>query len=410
MLRATMGKFIPMEPIRFIIIENKRNIVVGLRTVEIYLLSICTGFFMDGCGDYSGDEINRLSVIREISAKENVIVSVPQSNPCGEKQFYRIKNGGCLPLEHPEWGFQEFKIPDKNLFNLSQCTQKAFEDLLRSVPPEGGKIKLPECTLGLKEGIDIPSNIVLEGAGIGKTIIKNSGTSCVLRLIGENNIIRYLSIDGSGTSLNGVDGWKFKGNALVEHIQSGHFRRNQGSGIAFLTKEPLENSRITVRFNETYDGLHGIDIKVHTDAKVLIYSNNSYKNANYGIDMSSNKHIEVAGNYLHNNEVAGAKSPKADYIIYHHNDINRNVKAGLVYMASNTGATIVVQNNDLSNNGGQAFAVWNGRLKTLRFMDNNVSGSVDPNGFSMGVVGVDRVEVRGDHGRVWPENASVIYY
>lgn len=366
------------------------------------LLFVSIIFF--GCRDFQSENMNIVNVTTEKK------VIIPHLNPCTSGQFYQLKTGKCIVLEHPEWGFKEFSIPKNNSYELSQCTQEAFEKVLNSIPREGGKIKLPACTIEIDGGVDIPSNIIIEGAGIGKTIIKNHGVSCVLRLTGENNIIRHLTVDGSGSSLNGIDGWQFKGNALIEHIQTKHFRRNQGSGIAFLTKEPIKNARITIRYNEAFDGLHGIDVKVQRLANALIYSNESYNNENYGIDISTNKNIEVAGNYLHHNKVAGAKSPQADQIIYHNNTVNYNLKAGLVYMESNPSAEIIVKYNDLTKNGGPAYAVWNGQLNTLYFFDNNVSESIDANGYSIGATGVKRLIVRGNYGRVWPEGIEIKSY
>ncbi len=344
----------------------------------------------------------------------SVYLEVPQNAPCSGDQFYRLKSKECKPLKNPSWGFAGFEVPSENVYTLQDqnCTQEALKSIIDNLPKEGGKIILPECTILMQDGIVLPSNVILEGAGVGKTILSNRGDSAV-SLHGENIIVRNFTLEGNSASLNGINGYRTKGNVLVEFIEARNFKSDQGSGISFLTVDTLENSRVTIRYCDTSNSLHGIAVKVHTSAKMLIYSNQAYSNSNYGIDMSTTSDIEVAGNYLHDNYVAGAKSPLADNIIYHHNDVNFNGKsptkfdnAGLVYMGSNPTATIIVENNNLSNNGGKAFECWNAKFNHLILRDNIVTGSLDVNGYSIGIVGVNLVDVYGNHGRIWDEKSG----
>ena len=217
------------------------------------------------------------------------------SLPCPEGQYQRLQTKECLPLHNPTWGFQGFSIPSKNVYQLKECTQIALQSLINAIPEEGGKIVIPTCIIDTTNGINIPSNVILQGAGIGKTIINNVSTSkyssCAINLRGENNIIRNFTLNGNGSTLNGIDGYYTKGNILVEFIEAKNFKHDQGSGISFLTKYKLDNSRITVRYNISSYGLHGIDVKFQSLAKMLIYSNESFGNVNYGIDMSTNDSI-----------------------------------------------------------------------------------------------------------------------
>ncbi len=349
--------------------------------------------------------------------KSAVYLEVPKNAPCSGEQFYRLKSKECISLKNPSWGFAGFEVPSENVYTLQDCTQEALKSVIDNLPKDGGKIILPECTIQMQDGIVLPSNVILEGAGVGKSILSNRGDSAV-SLHGENIIVRNFTVDGNSASLNGINGYRTKGNVLVEFIEAKNFKSDQGSGISFLTADTLANSRVTIRYCDTSNSLHGIAVKVHTSAKMLIYSNQAYGNSNYGIDMSTSSDIEVAGNYLHDNYVAGAKSPLADNIIYHHNDVNFNGKsptkvdnAGLVYMGSNPTATIIVENNDLSNNGGKAFECWSAKFNHLILRDNIVTGSLDVNGYSIGIVGVNLVDVYGNHGRIWDEkNGNVNKY
>ncbi len=344
-------------------------------------------------------------------------LEIPKNAPCSGDQFYRLKTKECLALKNPSWGFKGFDIPKENIYTMQSCKEEELERLIDELPGDGGKIIMPECTINTQEGIVLPDNIILEGQGIGKTILSNHNDSAV-SLHGENIIVRNFSIEGNNDTLNGINAYKTKGNILVEFIEVKDVNSNQGAGISFLTENRLNNSRVTIRYCNSSNALLGIDIKVHTSAKMLIYSNQSFNNTNYGLDLSTNSDIEIAGNYLYDNFVAGAKSPKADNIIYHHNDINYNGKAsakqdnaGIVYMGSNPNATITVENNDLSNNGGKAFECWDADFHRLILKNNIVTGSLDSNGYSIGIIGVDVVDVYGFHGKIWDEkNANVIHH
>ena len=340
---------------------------------------------------------------------------VPVSTPCDNTHYYRIQTKECLPLENPTWGFQGFTVPADNVYPLLECTQKALQGLLNAIPAEGGKIVMPACTIKMTNGIIVPDNVILEGSGMGKTILENTTTSAsapaeAVNLLGENIIVRNFTVNGTGATVLGIGGPTAKGNILVEFIEAKNFKPDQGAGISFFRDNALANSRITARYNKTSGGLHGIDIKLLTLAKMLIYSNEAFGNNNYGLDLSTNDSIEVAGNYLHNNVVAGAKSPAATNITYHHNDINFNTQAGLVYIESNPSGVIIVKDNNLSSNTGPAFASWDGTFYQLILINNNVTGSTDANGYNITATGITRIDVTGDHGRIWTNGANTIYY
>jgi hypothetical protein len=366
-------------------------------------------------GNINSSHIGSLAISNLTTLVDNY-TKTPVSAPCNESQYYRIQTKECLPLENPTWGFQGFTVPADNIYPLLECTQKALQGLLNTIPAEGGKIVMPACTINTTDGISIPDNVILEGSGMGKTILNNTVTSTsaptsAVNLLGENIIVRNFTVNGNSTTLNGISSFYAKGNILVEFIEAMNFKSDQGAGISFLRDNALENSRMTARYNKTSNGLHGIDTKVRTLAKMLVYSNEAFGNSNYGLDLSTNDSIEVAGNYLHNNAVAGAKSPIATNIIYHHNDINFNTQAGLVYMESNPSGIIIVKNNNISNNTGPAFASWSGTFYQLVLTNNNVSGSTDANGYNILGTGITKIDVTGDHGNIWTNGVkSVIYY
>ncbi len=348
--------------------------------------------------------------------------NIPYPNPCKKDEFYRIKTKECIALQHPDWGFQDFNVSEANIYYMQSCEESELEELLANIPAEGGKIVMKECTIETNDGIVINDNTILEGAGMGKTILSNHKSSAV-KIEGKNVILRGFTVEGNHDSLNGISAYGMKGNVLVEYIEARNFKIDQGSGISFLTKGYLASPRVTVRFCLSYGQLHGIVGKsFYSRARMLIYSNEAYNNYNYGLDFSQTADAEIAGNYFHHNRVAGAKSPSAHNVTYRYNDINYNGasdstdgKAGVVYAGYSYFyySFITLEHNDLSNNGGQAFACWNATIYKVTLRDNIVTGSQDSNGYNIGVDGVKKVEVYGDHGRIWAGDGNqteIIYH
>jgi hypothetical protein len=369
-------------------------------------------------GNINSSHIGSLAISNLTTSVDNY-KNNPISLPCAEGQYLRHQTNQCLPLENPTWGFQGFSVPVDNVYPLLECTQVALQKLLNAIPKAGGKIVMPECTIQMTNGIKVPDNVILEGSGMGITILNNttagdSPDAGAVNLLGENIIVRNFTVNGNGTTVNGINGFATKGNILVEFIETKNFKSDQGSGISFLTENPLKNSRITARYNKSYNGLHGLAVKVWTLAKTLLYSNEAFGNRGFAMDLSTNDSIEVAGNYMHHNTVAGAKSLLANNIIYHHNNINYNEESGLVYVGNNTNHIITVKDNDISNNAGPAFACYNDledienisdKLLYKLILKNNITtNSKDINGYTISAPGVTRIEVNGDHGNIWTAN------
>ncbi len=393
--------------------------------IKIVLYFILVTAFIN-CGGSGGSDKTVAGVILDgdgevvdqptIEVSNIEVLDMPKTTPCKDGEYLRLKTDECLPLKNPTWGFIGFTVPDENVYNLTECTQKALVALMDALPIGGGKIVMPECKIEIKNGIDLPSNIILEGAGIGKTIISNTlvdnNLSSAIRINESNIVLRNFTIDGNSVSLNGIDAYSMPtgANILVEFIEAKNFKSDQGSGISFLTKVDRHYSRITVRYCISHNSLHGINVGIGTYAKMLIYSNQAYNNRNYGLDMSGTYGIEVAGNYLHNNDVTGAKSPNGNLITYHHNDINFNKIGGISYMGGGWYYSITLEENDLSDNGGLAFNASSASFRKLILKNNIVTESIDENGYSIGASGVKFVDVYGDHGRIWSETDSNITY
>ncbi len=367
-----------------------------------------TGLFLllllSGCGG-SGSGTGETNGQATGNGTYHAQVQLPENYPCEADAFYRIKQERCVKLKHPAWGFQGFATERLPLLRLETCTQEALLSLLERVPAGGARVQLPACRIEMEEVIALYDNMVFEGAGIDRTLIVNRSGADVMSLRGKNIVVRNLTLDGEGKALGGIVGTNNRGNILIEKVA---IRNLKGSGVYLETAKPQADAKITVRLSRIYGTLHGIVVKMRASAKLLFYSNELFGNREYGIDMSTTGDIEVSGNYMHDNYYAGAKSPLADGIYYYHNDINRNGRApergdraGIVYMGKNLDAKIYLEYNDLRNNGGLAFATWDGAFSYLLLRENIVTGSEDSNGYNIRATGVSWIDVYGDHGRIW---------
>jgi hypothetical protein len=350
-----------------------------------------------GCGSScSGDSSD--SVLSQ--------VEIPETFECEADQFFRIKTNRCVKLKHPDWGFRGFATDTLPTFKLKSCTQEALLALLEEVPASGGRVVLPACTIEMDDVIVLHDNMIFEGAGMDKTLIRaRNSNHDMLSLQGKNIIVRGIGFDGTSNALGGIVGTNNRGNILIERVA---IRDLRGSGIYLETAQPQADAKITVRLCRISQTLHGIVVKMRKSAKMLFYSNELYANREYGIDMSTTSDIEVSGNYMHDNYYAGAKSPLADRIYYYQNDINHNGKdpnredrAGIVYMGTNPTASIYIEKNDLRDNGGLAYASWDAHFAYLLLRDNLVTGSEDRNGYNIRATGIDKIDVYGDHGKIW---------
>ncbi len=315
---------------------------------------------------------------------------------CPADEFCRIKTGECLPLQHPDWGFQGFTVPDANTYYLdaSNCNGGALQGLIDSVPAEGGKIILPACTIETTQDIVLKSNLIIEGAGMGQTIVRMTNypeaPGTVMHGYGVHNVIvREITVDANSDSAGGGDtmGVNFDygcDNILVEKVE-GFDANRQVFGFR-------NTSHFTARFNDATRGMHGVAAKIETsyDSSVgtsngLIYSNQLSGNNEYGVDLARSTNVEVAGNDMHDNATAGGKFPHSRYIYLHHNDVNNNQGPGFVYYTYEGASDyrygiLYVEYNDLSNNASKAFTTWRDDSKQMDYLyvrDNETEGSVD---------------------------------
>ena len=145
--------------------------------------------------------------------------------------------------DHRFWS--GFRSVASNETLVDECTRAALQSAVDSIALlGGGRIRLLDCTFSIDNPITISgsSNVILEGAGIGRTLLeRTSGRGPLLEIEGsENVIIRDLDFRMNGVYLSKLSIWKST-NVLVERIAI----VNPGSA-AILSRN---SSRITVRYS-----------------------------------------------------------------------------------------------------------------------------------------------------------------
>lgn len=271
-------------------------------------------------------------------------------NVCSEGQYMDLTSDTCRYLVK-NFGFDAAQF-DANFsgdeYTLGTCTESALQAILTQMGTVGGRVTLPACTIVINVGLNIPSNVIIEGAGIGQTIFESSATfshNMFKAKYRSNVIIRDLSVDGRSVSGNsGILAW-YADNVLIERVDVHH---NGKSGIIFRYAK-----QVTIRYVESHDHVlwHGIDSKdcfpsdpaipdstecatqagstapgVLWSEDYAAYSNRLYNNGRFGLNIHANNG-EAAGNLVYDN-VYGSKLPDAANVWIHHNEYKSNANWG----------------------------------------------------------------------------------
>jgi len=309
------------------------------------------------------------------------------SNPCPEGEFLDLRHAVCRPLVK-DFGFNAAHFAERvggrvhTQHVLDTCDVDALIDVLAQVDEDdGGTVHLPACIFSVDRRIYLPSHMILQGAGVDKTVFRaaNGYDSDILLIKGEENVIvRDLTVDGANTGGRGVFAWYAK-NVLFERLDVQFMNR---VGIRFrYTKD------ITIRYTDIHDSVqwHGIGSKdcfpgeddipdseecaaqlaeyaegvdwmpdVQFSQDYAIYSNRLYNNGSHGLDSHASQG-EIAGNLIYNNAY-GTKFPDASNLWIHHNRIDDSTFWGMyVYstidIPDRAPRNIVFYNNTLGNNG-----------------------------------------------------------
>jgi len=273
------------------------------------------------------------------------------------------------------WGFQPFTVP-----NNSVTVQAGgnIQDAINSLP-NGGTVKLAAGTFYANR-VHLKSNMVLEGAGRGQTIIKFTGTpgTYLINVTGgatQNAIIRNLTVNATGNgSANGVEITYGANNVLVENIEI------FGAGKSnLLVWNPSGQLSKHVTFKDVishHSGIHGMSMY---HVKGGVFDNcESYATKGYGFDVAAVTYAEVSNSYSHDNDM-GSKYPGSTYVYLHDNRFENNKLIGIKF-GKRTGTQYWhIENNSVINcvagvmDWGDAYATPT--FEELVIIGNTLSGN-----------------------------------
>lgn len=289
--------------------------------------------------------------------------------------------------------------------------------------PTGGKLVLNAGVFLISNTLHVPSNVSVEGAGIGKTILRSTGVSftgythsggyttyALLGMSGVTNVgIRHLTLDAftnlteisavaitpsglSGTVLSGfssritIEGILALGSVFHQYIIW-----NQGGTDIKILNNQVDGNVATPAFAANFTDHNGIE--VYGGTNVLIQGN-TVRNVNYtGILVESaagytganlnNKNIVIANNFIENvsngieiqgiSDVAKTSTNRAEGVNVYGNTIKGYTFNGIKLYSNVAGsagggdklADINIHNNSIDSNG--VTAATNGYAVNIQF-------------------------------------------
>lgn len=286
-----------------------------------------------------------------------------------------IALSGCVAgaSEFSDWGFKGFKVPSHIIVLDSGGS---IEDAVKSLRAQGGG------TLRLKEGtyfanrVWVPSNVAIEGAGVGKTVIKSNGANEVLRpdIESANIIFRNFTVDASGNTGNGIDIAHGVDNVLIEDLEI--FGAKKSNIIVWnRDNEKHVSENVTVRRVKTHDATlyHGLAMRIVNQAAIVDVE--SWGNGGYGIDVSTSDFIEIGGSYVHENRY-GTKFPQTNHLYMHDTRIEDNGEVGIKMKRMGAGELYYHFENNVIKNSGLGALEWPGVPPILTFAEFSARGNV----------------------------------
>lgn len=265
-------------------------------------------------------------------------------NPCADDEFLDLTSNACRKLDRPELGFDFGRFYgwlDQNRVVNAECNEQSFEAALAQAAG-GGIVRLPACTMEVGR-VDVPSQVVIEGAGVGKTILKgrgceNAAPRRVLLIQNQSDVVvRDLSLDSVNRNCVMLES-DHSTNILFERLA---IYDSTEVGIRFNNG----TRKITIRYADIYNNgqYHAIGSKDCASGATLvdcpesvwtssysIHSNRLHEHGDHGLNVHG-INGEVAGNLSYNNHHSG-KFFDAECVWVHHNEF-RNSEAWNIFIA-----------------------------------------------------------------------------
>jgi hypothetical protein len=375
-----------------------------------------------GCGTVWFDDVSLVEV--------DEFPSDPEPNLCPPGEFLKLSSKECVALLAPDRGFDPapFETATINEYSLTagQCTHAQLASRLSAIAalPSGSfaRLTLPACEIDLTSYLFLPGNLILQGAGPGRTRIRtrlNDAAGHAARAFFidavTNVVVRDLTVDGERVSTpptpppdypdNNAVSISDASNVLIERTEVIH----AGSTGIVWKNSPNVSVRYSV-VSHTENTGHGIGCSdcegssvcppsVTESAEYQVLSSWSHHVKGFPIDVHS-MGGEIAGNLLTNAALGGIKFPDAVDLSVRHNRISSNAGDGVPFQKDwRVPAGILVESNTITSNGGAGIDVVLGNGVELRdnwIASNAGSGVSAGDGWGNPPIGVQDLLVVGN--------------
>ncbi|MEM1269125.1 MAG: T9SS type A sorting domain-containing protein [Bacteroidota bacterium] len=337
------------------------------------------------------------------------------ADPCPAGEFYDLPERACRTRD-TSYGFDESSFPaltSLDLINFATCPTRA--QLADSLASGDVYVKLPDnCEISGDELVDVESNTIIEGAGVGRTILRGGDFSLAgLDLYTnspDNVIIRDLTVDAKDNISR-----ENPRTIFAAYADNLWFNRlevlSNGSGVH-------ANNAINVTLSHLashHNAVHGIASKDchHADAEgrpspftqadadtlncnwsqdFAILSNYAFQNGSVGVGGdgidSHASYAEIAGNVVQNN-IGSFKIAEIAHHVWAHDNLikgnewaSRAVKIATQFngffdvpaMDSTLASyNVAFYKNEVADNAGFAYRVE--RVRNLYLIENTYSNN-----------------------------------
>ena len=282
------------------------------------------------------------------------------ANPCDDDSYLDLMGNTCRAVDKPELGFDADEFAQHlgpEIIRLADCDEGDLLSALTDLESQGGGILyLPACQFALTDAIEIPDNVIVQGAGVGRTWITAESTNLDndLLIFGEYRntepfsanhlILRDLSLSSNKNEI----GIHTADNVLIERVEV--YGGLDKSGVSIWRSHRVSVRHSTIRDNTTNGLTNGrcladpdMDGPDEGDDVSFTECTGGYppgamenyrltSNEIYGNTMGIDAHAslgEIAGNSTRNNTHGAKMIVGADRLWVHHNDFSAVEKNGL---------------------------------------------------------------------------------
>jgi hypothetical protein len=322
------------------------------------------------------------------------------TNPAPEGYYVDYSDADQIkPLQIPDWGFDDDAFTHGNtVYDVSSAGE--FYTALSAASSSGGIIQIAAGSYTLDSKAVIPSNIIIQGAGVDQTtLVFGSGisadTSGLEAKYQTNIVLRDLTVDANDTSFIAIS-IRMCNNVLIERLVC---RDGGRLGIRLPS-----TTKWTVRYVETYNHaqLHGLAASVETaDADpgtewpsyFSVYSSKMYNCGDHGLDLHA-EYGEVAGCHIYGNVYGQSKQPDSVEVYLHNILYGDGSNYATRTYGTKRATSSMVYYYDIKYGGGYTRAAHiggenNGEAPGQSFWSYNTYGSGSKLSVSNGTVYID---------------------